>query len=282
MNQISWQIYGGSNRKANTFIGGVASVISTSVILAAKLGIASNKITNFKIVGSDIECRITGNYSIYYFTSNPPSVRLIITYYRDLDGLVTSIAEQAFYNTVIREVYTPNATSIGMQAFDQNLPDNPNKNELKILYVPRVTTIGDTVLNNIVFRSGNLGGGKIYVHPSLQTINAGGVEGDLAYLATGNTIRYVTNFIEPNPITDLSAGTITSTTIQLNFTEPTGNTNSIDYYECYVNKVLQNIITASGQFVTGLTANTSYTIEVKPVDIFYNKSTSNIIEVITL
>jgi hypothetical protein len=280
MNQISWQIYGGSNKKANTFIGGVASVITTSGVLAAKLGIASNRITNFKIVGSDIECRIKGSYIIYYFAYNAPSVYSIITYYRDLDGLVTSISEQAFYNTVIREVYTPNATSIGLAAFDQNLPINPNKNELKILYIPRVTTIGNTVLNNIVFRSGNLGGGKIYVHPSLQTINAGGVEGDLAYLATGNIIRYVTNFTAPNFITDLSAGTIYGTAIQLNFTAPTGSTNAIEFYEVWVNGVFKSII-ISGQYITGLIANTTYTIEVKPVDILYNKSTSNVIAVTT-
>ena len=64
MNQIAWQIFGGTKAKANTFIGGVASTITTSGALATKLGIASNRITNFKIVGSDIECRIIGAYSI--------------------------------------------------------------------------------------------------------------------------------------------------------------------------------------------------------------------------
>lgn len=277
MNQIAWQIFGGSKAKANTFIGGVASVITTSGALATRLGIASNRITNFKIVGSDIECRISGSYVITAFWTG---IELLISYYRDFDGLVTSIGYQAFYGTNVREVYTPNATSIIDTAFDQNLNNGQDKNALKMLYIPRVTTIGTTVLNNNVFRNGNLGGAKIYAHPSLQTINAGGVEGDLAYLATGNIIRYVTNFTAPNPITNLSVGNVYGTAVQLNFTAPS-SANAIDYYECYANGVYKNTITASGQYIGGLSVNTTYTIEVKPVDIFYNKSTSNTIAVTT-
>jgi len=278
MNQIAWQIYGGSNRKSNTFIGGVASVITTSGALASRLGIASNRITNFKIVGSDIECRISGSYGIPLFCTG---IELVISYYRDFDGLVTSIGSQAFYFTNVREVYTPNATSIGLEAFDQNGSVGQDKSSLKILYIPRVTTIGTTVLNNNVFRA-NTGKPKIYAHPSLQTINAGGVEGDLAFaIADGATVRYVTNFTAPSSITNLTAGFVYGTAIQLNFTAPTGNTNAIEFYECYVNGVYKNTITGSGQYITGLSLNTTYTIELKPVDIFYNKSTSNTIAVTT-
>jgi len=66
----------------------------------------------------------------------------------------------------------------------------------------------------------------------------------------------------------------------LNFTAPS-STNAIDYYEVYVNGVFKNTITASGQYITGFSVNTTYTIELKPVDIFYNKSTSNTIAATT-
>ena len=301
MNQISWQIYGGEDRTPNTFIGGVASVITTSGALATKLGIASNRITNFKIVGSDIECRIKRSYVI---PDNNWQNDSSLTYYQDNDGLVTSIGVVAFKaQTNYLTLYFPGITNgqIGTSIFQDHpngftlllpnctfIPNNfmgnvfPTSNET-VLYIPRCTSIGSTELYNNCLEIDFCNGGLIYVPISKQTSNAGGVEGDLAFAIANNaTVRYVTNFTAPNPITDLSTGTITSTTIQLNFTAPTGNTNVIDYYECYTNGVLQNIITASGQNVTGLITNTTYTIEVRPVDIFYNKSTSNLIEVTTL
>ena len=119
----------------------------------------------------------------------------------------------------------------------------------------------------------------------MATINAGGVEGYLANaISRGATVRYVTNFTPPNPITTLTSGTVTSTTIQLNFTPPTGSTNAIDYYEVWLNGVDSGkTVTASGQNVTGLTTATSYDIELITVDIFYNKSVkSNKITVSTL
>ncbi len=87
-----------------------------------------------------------------------------------------------------------------------------------------------------------------------------------------NVFTFIKNTTAPNPVTTLSAGTIYNTAIQLNFTPPTGSTNAIDYYEVYVNGIFEKNITASGQFITGLTPNTSYNITLKAVDIFYNKS----------
>lgn len=78
MNQIAWQIFGGSKSKANTFIGGVASTITTAGALATKLGIASNRITNFKIVGSDIECSISGSYVLNGFYQDTNITSLLI------------------------------------------------------------------------------------------------------------------------------------------------------------------------------------------------------------
>lgn len=274
----------------NTEIGGVAATISTPALLATKLGIDVSRISNFTIVGSDIKCRITGSYGIpteaFKFNATP------CTYYRDTDYLITSVGNQSFYYTnisgiinfenctsvaaggfqgtpLLTEILLKNCTSIGDNGFAES---TNGTRQLKICYIPNVTTLGTTSGNNSVF-AGNCTGLKIYVHPSLATNNGGAPDGDIAYaISQGAIVRYVTNFTAPNPVTDLSAGTIYNTTVQLNFTAPTGSTNAIEYYECYANGVLKNTITASGQYITGLTPSTSYNITLIAVDIFYNKS----------
>lgn len=297
MNQIAWQIYGGSKAKANTFIGGVASTITTSGALATKLGIASNRITNFKIVGSDIECRISGSYSIpaNCFNSNTS-----ITYYRDYDNLVVSIGGSAFqFTTLITELDLAGVLNSGSyygsninRIIFKNCTTVPaygfaNSGNVKLIYIPNATSLGGTSGNNDVFLIGggspSFGGRLLYVHPSLATNNAGAPDGDLAYaISQGAIVRYVTNFTAPNTITNLSVGNVYGTAVQLNFTAPTGSTNAIEYYEVYVNGVYNKTVTTSGKYITGLSLNTAYTIEVKPVDIFYNKSTSNVVSQTTL
>lgn len=296
MNQIAWQIYGGSNRKANTFIGGVAATITTAGALATKLGIASNRITNFKIVGSDIECRISGSYSIPVSCFRSDT---FITYYRDTDNLVVSIGSTAFqyttlmteldlagvlnsgsyYGSNINRIIFKNCTTVPAYGFDSS-------GNVKLIYIPNATSLGGTSGNNDVFTIGggtpSFSGRLLYVHPSLATNNAGAPDGDLAYaISQGAIVRYVTNFTAPNPITNLSVGNVYGTAIQLNFTAPTGSTNAIEFYEIYINGVYNRTVTASGQYITGLSLNNAYTIEVKPVDIFYNKSTSNVVSATT-
>jgi len=270
----------------NTEIGGVASTIGTPTLLASKLGILESKITNFTIVGSDIKCKITGSYVIpgNAFLSNTS-----ITYYYDNDNLVTDLLASAFRGCnslkkvvfdgvttltgsyIFREIYVPtlvslkNCTNITSNAFDEFY------NKGGYIYIPNCTTLGSTVLSNVVFNS--QGGNVLQLNPFLATSNAGAEEGDVALARTqGSIIRYVTNFTAPNPITTLAVGTIYNTAVQLNFTAPIGSTNAIEYYECYANGVLKNIITTSGQYITGLTASTSYNITLIAVDIFYNKS----------
>lgn len=81
--------------KPNTFIGGVGTTITSAAALAAKIGISSTRIKGFKVVGSDIECNITGSYSIQgaAFQNNSE-----ITYYNDAGGLVVTIYNSSFRN----------------------------------------------------------------------------------------------------------------------------------------------------------------------------------------
>ena len=267
MNLVSRQIYG--NKKGgipNTFIGGVASTINTPALLATKLGINVSRITVFSVVGSDIKCSVSGNYTMSgtAFTNN-----LQITYYID-NGICNSFDSRSFAGAEkLQFIELPNVTSISCtEGFVRNY-------KLERIYTPLCTSYGSTVGNNTLFNGSTAfaQGCKIYTHSSMATVNSGGVEGDLQAGATyGAIIRYVTNFTSPNPITTLSAGTIYNTAIQLNFTPPS-STNAIDYYEVYINGVFSKNITASGQLITGLTASTSYSITVIAVDIFLNKST---------
>nr|WP_315175553.1 BspA family leucine-rich repeat surface protein [uncultured Flavobacterium sp.] len=281
MTPNNWTIGDGGSTDgiANTYIGGIGSTINTPALLATKLGISTNRIENFSVTGSDVECIVIGGS--YVLGSIGSGSNLNLKYFIDSDGLVSSLGYQSFYNTSVERVICPKATSIATAAFDQNLGLGQNKNALKLLYTPLVSSVGDTVANNGVFRSGNLGGGVIYLNLSLATANAGAEEGDVAYLRTGNTIRYVTNFTPPNAITNLSSGTIYNTAIQLNFTTPTA-VNGIDFYEVYVNGKLNKEIKNSGEFITGLTPATNYNIRVVAVDMFYNKSEmSNTVNVST-
>lgn len=273
----------------NTYIGGVSATISTAALLATKLGISVGRIENFTIVGSDIKCKITGGgYTLSSNFYNDTSV----TYYRDIDSLITSFlnntfsgaanffelvatgvttisGQRNFQNTKLTLLNFPNLTSTGIIAFNEI---SQNKSFTTQIYIPSCLTLGVNVNTNESVFFGITSGSKIYAHPSLATINSGGVEADLAYAITqGAIVNYVTNYTSPSPVTTLAAGTIYNTAIQLNFTAPS-STNAIDYYECYANGVLKNTITASGQYITGLTASTSYSITLIAVDIFYNKS----------
>lgn len=263
MNLVARQIYGNTTSVIwNTSIGGVSASITSASSLATKLGISVGNISNFTIVGSDINCRITGNYDIIGSTFY---VDTSITYYKDYDGLVQNIGISCFANTTnFTEGFFKNCLSVGANAFGGVVKQ-------LIVYIPNCTTLGNTTGNEFVFGSVKAGS-VIYCNPSLATNNGGAPDGDITYLISiYGVVKYVTSFVAPSPITTLVAGTIYSTAIQLTFTLPS-STNTIDYYECYANGVFKNIITASGQYLTGLNASTSYNITIIAVDIFYNKS----------
>lgn len=269
MNLIARQIYGNKQGGApNTFIGGISSTISTAALLASKLGISVGAISNFSVVGSDIKCKITGSYtlpdSIFAYDTN-------ITYYQDISGLITScIGNNHFLWCVnLKYIFFPENTRFGVASFAISIQSTM---PLEYIYSPKCTTIGTVTASNNCFQN-RIGEYIIYVAPSMATSNGGGVEGDLADAITRYaTVRYVANYTAPNPVTTLTTGTIYNTSVQLNFTAPTGSTNTIDYYECYVNGIFKNKVLASGKFTSDLTANSSQILTVYAVDVFMNKS----------
>lgn len=305
-NLVTREIFGNRNTKGwNTFIGGVSSTISTSAQLATKLGISNNRIRNFVVVGSDIKCKIVGSYAIpeysFFFNSLPYTPA---SHYKDIDGLVTSVGYWAFYyggsnGALTSDIEFKNAITLGAAVFSfggkRILLKNANtignacfygSSTLEVIYIPNVTTIGadvgmqDGYYQRVFLLEGlSFANLKIYAHPSMATINAGGVEGDLANaISRGATVRYVTNFTPPNPVTSLSTGTITSTSIQFNFTSPTGSTNAYDFSEVYKKDINGNWLyisdIVSSGIVSGLTTGTTYDFKIVARDIFYNGTES--------
>ena len=286
----------------NTYIGGVASTISTPALLAAKFtnypsgtAFSDANITNFTIVGDEIRCFIAVPYNNGLFDNGGTS--LGCTYYKDNDGWIRNVGYVRSYPN-LHTYYHPNATY--MEYYGRNCPlldmayfpnitsiphvgfygfmENKQAGLKCKIYIPLATTLV-TPSTGAIFTAGGANAlTTIYCHPSLATNNGGAPDNDIATaISLGATVRYVTNFTAPSPITDLTAGTVYASAVQLNFTAPS-STNAIDYYEVWIDGALtEQRITASGQYVTLLTASTTYSIELKPVDIYFNHSSSNIL-----
>ncbi len=241
-------------------------------------------ITNFTIVGNDIKCYIGVDYQIKTSAfQNTQVTASSPTYWQDYSEKCKYIANSAFYSSRKTGLfYFPAVLTIGSaQFYHENYGDADVAD--RNMYFPLCTNIGSpTVADTTMFGLGNITQ-KYYANTFLQTNNAGGVDATLAYGIANDTlvVVWILNFTPPNPITDLSVGTIGTTTIQVNFTAPTGSTNAIDFYEAYANGIYKNQIVSGGN-VTGLTTGTSYEIEIKPRDIYYNGSSSNLINVTTI
>jgi hypothetical protein len=262
----------------NTFIGGVSSTITNKTLLAGFLSITDALISSFAIIGNDIECRITTTYQINSNAFYSVPEETLITNYIDLDGYCVAINAGAFRSTlqteVLKELYFPNVTSVsGGTTFTVRSRGNI------LVYLPRCTTYGGAVTDNFTFSAASTHAkSKVYAEPTMATINGGGVEGDLDFLVfAGGVIVYVLNFTVPSDITDLATVSIGATYIKINWTAP-ASTNTIDYYEIYVDGIF-NQKTTDLNIILALTNLSSYDITVKTVDIYYNKSTSNILSV---
>ena len=129
---------------ANTFIGGVSSVINTPQLLADKLSIDESNIFNFIIKGDDIQCHIDIEYSTnqnsFKFDSNIGEYNL--TYYKDLDGKLIELGKQTFHRQQSFVTFeAPNLKVIKDQAFyDTTISGD--------LYFPNLTNI-DSVIYSI-------------------------------------------------------------------------------------------------------------------------------------
>lgn len=301
----------------NLFIGGLSGAITNAADLATYLSCSESDISNFTIYGDDLEAYISVPYTvneeafrnidIKYFKDTENCTETDIRAFQRNSGTPTilrfsainleTLGGVAFQTSgnydKLKLVHLPNCTYVKFEG----APSFPYNCRITRLYLPLATTWGTTVANNYIFGY-NATYTNLYAEPTMETINGGGVEGDIAYLdsKTGSTVTYVSNFTPPGNITDLSAGTITASSVVLNFTPPS-STNALDFYEVWAYDGVTQIwkhfpfteITASGATISGLDSATTYTIKLAACDEYMNGSGlnaspawSNEIEITTL
>lgn len=257
---------GGATIITNTFIGGIASVTNTATLLAAKLSITDAQIFDFTIIGDDISCRIEQTYTInadaFYGTSD----ETLITYYIDVDGYCTGVANGSFRATAesstLQLVYLPNVITIGTTSACYTFR---NRIDLDI-HLQRCTTFGDGVTNDAIFATSGLSNTTIYAEPTMETINGGGVEGDLAQAAgVGATIVYADSYVANDAISDLDIVSAGGTYLNVDWTAPS-STNGINYYLVFVDGSYKTSSTSASATVVGLQLNTSYDVTVYSLD----------------
>jgi len=291
MNPVQYFEYGKSSIQAlqpNTFIGGVASIINTPSLLAAKLlnypsgsDFSPSNIYNFTIVGDNIECFIDLDYNLRpYAFKNTANTISSPTYWIDIAKKCKLLPASFYVSNNTAMFYFPGCLTIHNSSFYHS-----NYTDLapRILYFPLATNIGGdpSVADTTMFGLGDVKQ-KIYANIFNKTSNSGGVNATIAHGIANDMLEvewvtgdiYTYDQLLPNPITDLSISNVYGSAVQLNFTAPTGSTNAIEFYEVYANGVYKGKI-QSGGYCIGLSLDTTYTFEVKPVDIYYNKSTSN-------
>lgn len=129
----------GGNTKPNTIIGGIGGTINTKALLATKLGISESIIRGFKVVGSDVHCKITTS-----FTSNVEAFRddYTLLFYNDLDGKLTVLGTGTFRNTGLESLNLPGTTS-----FSSGYEISYNQ-YLKYLTLPNLTVVYSQSLRN--------------------------------------------------------------------------------------------------------------------------------------
>ena len=208
------------------------------------------------------------------------------------------LINQCFRLTEVSHAILPNISgSIARGHFSQC-------QKLKRMYLPNwfsdfIGANSNSILGNSVNTGNNEGFTTIwYMNPLMETIDNGNPHPNMVNLASSinfnNEVRYVVNNIKPNAVSDLTVSNITSSTIQINFTTPTVNTNSIDFYYVYLDysgisfefkystsheiSAFFKEISASGDVLTGLPSGTEITMQIQTVDYYHNVSDySNIV-----
>lgn len=231
----------------NTFIGNAASLYPTKEDLALALGISSLNILTYNIKGDEVQALITQEYVI----SDQLFRNTGITYYEDLDGNVMSGGGGSWFR------------------------ENPN---FILAVLPNVDYVGTSSAYESVFNSvsANI---EILASQEAETYNGGVPDPD--FTQDGHSVIYRQNETTPGAVSDLSAGTIYATAVQLNFT-PSASTNTIKEYHVYDGTTRLGKVKNSGEYIVGLNEGTAYNLKIFAVDQYFNKSTaSNIISVTT-
>ena len=269
---------------SNVYFGGVSSSINTPTLLADKISnypIGTSfdpiNINNFTIVGDNIECLITVDFQL---SGNKFTNNLSLTYFKEKGGFCKYFESLYFAGAEnLVKIELPSVKSSGVVAGLQR------NYKLEIINIANCLNIGGTngfdnffhnATNSIPFKVGC----KIYVDPSMQTINGGGVEGDLSFAANSRAgiLKYITNSTVPNGI-DGNNVRVYANALQM--IDDGSSANQIDFFtDIEINGVPYPDVVAN-KWIRGLTPNTSYNIKATAVDVNYNKSETNAITKVT-
>lgn len=202
--------FGKQKAKVNTYIGGIGGTINTPALLAAKLGIAENRIKLFKVTGVDVECAIVGgSYNILESFKGD----LSITYFDDKDGLVLSCGNNAFsgFGTAdfnLKWINLPNCISLNGLCFSYRYAMeflkaekvktitgtfNFNRTNIKNLIFPELTSCSDfSFANETISISNQL---RIYIYNCLTLGASNGLNNVFSNIKNG-CVLYVNPFLQ--------------------------------------------------------------------------------------
>ena len=187
----------------NTVIGGQGAITTTAGALESLLGLTSGDVSYFNINGNDIEAKIDVDYTL---TNSLFKNNTTITSYKDTDEHVVEIEDQCFRNaTNANDFLLLGALIIGTLVFRNTAITTITLNATSIgsnavrdcgslvTFDARFTTstLGNNSLDNNVFL-GCTSLATVNCALVLETNNAGGRDGDIAYAedTLGATINY--------------------------------------------------------------------------------------------
>lgn len=186
-----------------------------------------------------------------------------------MNALVTMTGTFCLNWTGARQLRFPNLVNVSTRAFAHQ-----NGSSTKLLYIPKPTLLGTTTGDDNVF-NGMTGGCTIVANPSLQTSNAGGLEGDISYAQShGQTVLYAdfaNMFTVPSDVTDLANSTTLVGMQKVTLTAP-ASTNAILEYQFYLNGYYKGASNTASFWYGDLVAGTTYKAKCVAVDIYGNRS----------
>jgi hypothetical protein len=293
----------------NVVLGGTGATLDTSLKVANFIQVDESDITLLEIDSdNNVKFNVQRDFSII----NSSNLSANGSVFFDFSGNQT-IFNQRFLRDITKAICLSNGdpqSLLGFQAFrfcpvthlilssikgsagDVSIGEI---NNTKRIYLPNWKDLTTEAL----LLGSQRNGAVMYFNLEMETVNNGDPHPSIVFSSSigfpdKDEARFIQNLDKPNAVSDLTVSNITSSTVQLNFTEPTGSTNSIDFYYVYID--YSNIsfalkystrheisaffkeISASGDVLTGLPSGTEITMQIQTVDYYHNVSDySNIV-----
>ena len=282
-------------------MGGMATDVPDIATFSSRSGIPLIDLLGFEIVGEDVICYTASLYScaVLYNSSlaanqtymYDEAMQDVLGYYNfrnytagtppssvpfnwglkivELPNVIALGGRYTFQHSFIERFIFPNCLSFGSTVYELTWNGNFMA---KVLYFPRCTQFSITNSGDEKTHQGITPNAVLYLNPFLATCNGGGEEADVAqFRAKGHDIRYVTDFTAPSAITDLIEVEVLEDSAKYSWSTP-ASVNGIDFYDVYINGNHYDLTYRNNINIVGLTNGETYTITVRAVDMFYNRS----------